>query len=133
MLRITGVYQMSFQAMAWAIKQHLPCQDKMVLLVLANYADNRATCYPSVKRLSTDCGLSTSQIRKCVARLEKLKLVQRYMQMRSYGQTVNIYGMNLDITIKNEATPPTPIECGTDPLECHIQSPVTYQSVIQES
>jgi DNA-binding IclR family transcriptional regulator len=97
---------MSFQAMAWAIKQPLPCQEKMVLLVLANYADEKATCFPSLSRLSMDCGLSQSQIRKCVAKLEKQALVRRHAQMRSYGQTSNVYALDLSITILAIKDPP---------------------------
>jgi len=85
--------------MAWAVKQPLKCQEKIVLLMLANYADNMATCYPSVGRLSADCGMSESQVRKCVAKLEKHRLVRRHMRMKAYGQTSNIYELDLSVTI----------------------------------
>lgn len=97
---------MSFQAMAWAIKQPLPCQEKMVLLVLANYADDMATCYPSMGRLSADCGLSISQVRKCVAKLEKNLLVRRHMRIKSYGQTSNVFAMDLSLTLPAGDAPP---------------------------
>lgn len=97
---------MSFQAMAWAVKQPLKCQEKMVLLMLANYADNIATCYPSVGRLSADCGMSESQVRKCVVKLEAHGLVRRHMRMKAYGQTSNIYEMDLSATVAITANPP---------------------------
>jgi predicted transcriptional regulator len=108
---------MSFQAMAWAIKQPIPCQDKMVLLVLANYANDDATCYPSVNRLSADCGLSESKVRKCVAKLEKLGLARRHMRIRAYGQTSNVYELDLSLTIPAASSTPTLINCPPTPIE----------------
>jgi hypothetical protein len=82
---------MSFQAMAWAIKQPLSCQEKMVLLMLSNYADQSGRCFPSMGVLSKECGLSLAQTRKCVSKLEEAKLVRRYKRIRSYGQTSNTF------------------------------------------
>ena len=82
---------MSFQAMAWAIKQPLSCQEKMVLLLLANYADQAGRCFPSMGVLAKECGLPLSSTRKCVAKLEQAKLVRRYKRIRSYGQTSNTF------------------------------------------
>ena len=124
---------MSFQAMAWAIKQPLPCQEKMVLLVLANYADDKATCYPSMSRLSSDCGMSVPQVRKCVAKLEKKELVRRYMRMRSYGQTSNIFAMDLSLTLPAASATPNPIDRPPNPIEGHIQSPITNHIETLES
>ena len=42
---------MSFQAMAAAIPLRLPTNDKFVLLMLANYADENGKCWPSIDRL----------------------------------------------------------------------------------
>ena len=82
---------MSFQAMTWAIKHQLPCQEKMVLLMLANYADQSGHCFPSMGKLAIECGLPLSTTRKCVAKLEEAKLLRRYKRIRSYGQTSNTY------------------------------------------
>jgi hypothetical protein len=87
---------MSFQAMTWAIKKELPCQQKMVLLMLANYADAQGKSYPSMGVLSKNCGLSMSQTRKSVVELEKLKLLRRYKRIRSYGQTSNTFTLSLE-------------------------------------
>jgi hypothetical protein len=56
---------MSFQAMAWAIKQPLnrSCE-KFLLVMLANYSDNEGILYPSVERLTQDL----SQDRKTVVK-----------------------------------------------------------------
>jgi hypothetical protein len=56
---------MSFQAMAWAISQEIPrtCE-KFLLVMLANYADQKGYCYPSVDKLS----IELSQDRKTIIR-----------------------------------------------------------------
>jgi len=105
---------MSFQAMAWAVKQPLQTHDKMLLLMLANYADSHDKCWPSVARLVDDCGMSRKQIHRCIKKLEELGLVRREGQMRSYGQTSNMYYLNLSITIKKADDPP----CLTDTPPC---------------
>jgi len=105
---------MSFQAMAWAVKHKLPCQEKMVLLILCNYADQSGRCYPSMKTLADECGLSLSQTRKCLARLEEDKLVRRYKRIRSYGQTSNSFILAINT--------PAPIERPPAPIERHNQS-----------
>ena len=87
---------MSFQAMAWAVKHKLPCQEKMVLLILSNYADQSGRCYPAMKTLADECGLSLSQVRKCLGRLEEAKLVRRYKRIRTYGQTSNSFILAID-------------------------------------
>lgn len=96
---------MSFQAMTWAVKQALPCQEKMVLMMLANYADQSGRCFPSMPMLSKDAGLSLSQTRKCVARLEELKLLRRYRRVRSYGQTSNSFTLAINDPHSNRAAP----------------------------
>lgn len=53
---------MSFQAMAWAVKQKLPTRDKFVLLMLANYANEIGKCWPSFNRLAEDTGLCRRSI-----------------------------------------------------------------------
>ena len=107
---------MSFQAMTWAVKQPLQCHEKIVLLMLANYADEKGKCFPSMKRLALECGLSLSQTRKSMAKLEEWKLVRRYGRIRSYGQTSNTFVLNLT------RQTPTPIERPPTPIECHNQS-----------
>lgn len=53
---------MSFQAMAWAVKQKLPTREKFILLMLANYADENNFCWPSNGRLCDDTGMSKNTL-----------------------------------------------------------------------
>jgi DNA-binding transcriptional MocR family regulator len=91
---------MSFQAMAWATGLKLKCYEKLVLLMLASRADpDSNTCFPSMSKLAQDCGMSAVQARRAVAGLEKKGLVRRTAQIKSYGQTANLF------TLKVGATP----------------------------
>jgi DNA-binding Lrp family transcriptional regulator len=70
-----------------------------------------------MKVLSEECGLSLAQTRKCIAKLEEAKLVRRYKRIRSYGQTSNIFALDLSLTLPAAKSPPALIECPDDLLE----------------
>ena len=54
---------MSFQAQAWAVRQKLPCTQKMVLLMLAvRHNSDTDKCHPSHAKLADDCGLSRRSV-----------------------------------------------------------------------
>ena len=61
---------MSFQAMTWATSRELPCNQKMVLLMLANRTNHdTGRCDPSHSRLAADCGLSVSAVKSAIGQL----------------------------------------------------------------
>ena len=61
---------MSFQAMTWATEQSLPCNQKMVLLMLANRTNqDTGRCDPSHKRLAEDCGLGPTAVKSAISKL----------------------------------------------------------------
>jgi hypothetical protein len=80
---------MSFQAMAWAIKQPLnrSCE-KFLLVMLANYSDNEGILYPSVERLTQDLSQDRKTVVKNLKRLIELGLLAD--TGRRIGQTRSI-------------------------------------------
>lgn len=63
---------MSFQAMAWAIKQNVEnATAKFVLIMIANYADENGRAYPSIGRLASDTSTSESTVQRALAWLEQ--------------------------------------------------------------
>lgn len=48
---------MAFQAMAWALQQDVTPTQKLVLIALANFADQKGHCFPSSKALARITGL----------------------------------------------------------------------------
>lgn len=115
---------MSYRALSWAAKQHLPAYEKLVLLMLANRADDHDKCWPSVAKIMDDCGVSRAQAQKCRKKLEERGLVRRDAQTRTYGQTSNMYYLNLSMTIEKQLDPPPLLEAPPPLLEAHKQSPL---------
>ncbi len=87
---------MSFQAMAWAVKQKLPTRDKFVLLMLANYANEFGKCWPSFNRLADDTGLCRRSIILSLQTLSSGGLID-VEERKLDGQNItNIYTVRLD-------------------------------------
>lgn len=87
---------MSFQAMAWAVEQDLPMREKMVLLILANYASNeRGDCHPSVGLLAKDCGASKDSIIRAIKSLEDQGFVSVNRRMSDGVNLPNTYTLNM--------------------------------------
>ena len=75
---------MSFEAMAWASKQQTGSNGKkLVLLILANHANGHTgQCNPTHKRLSEECEMGTSTVRKHIVELAEqglLTIVPKFM------------------------------------------------------
>ena len=75
---------MSFQAMAWAVKQKVGnATGKAILLMLANYADERGECFPSQERLADECECSVATVARWVKAFEEMGFLSRHKQ---YGE-----------------------------------------------
>jgi hypothetical protein len=116
---------MSFKALSWAAKQQLPAHAKLVLLMLADRADEYGRSFPSVARLVRDCGIVRSQVQKCMSFLEQHELIRREARTRSYGQTSNMYYLNLDMTITER--PKYPARNAGPPARITGAEPVSYK------
>ena len=63
---------MSFQAMAWAVKQETKSPvSKLILLMIANYADERGEAYPSQDHLAKLCQCTRVSVNKHIKDLER--------------------------------------------------------------
>lgn len=77
---------MSWQATAWAIKQKTGSPSrKLLLLVLANYADDRGLCWPSQHTLAEDAEQSVDTIQRNLRKLESMKLIAAEQRPRAGG------------------------------------------------
>lgn len=77
---------MSVQAIALSLKaQGLKPSEKLLLLALANYADDKMKCWPSHKTLASDTGLSQRTILTTFKRLEDAGLLVRTARDRPDG------------------------------------------------
>lgn len=66
---------MSLDATRWAWQQKVSATQKLVLLSLADRADENSHCYPSTSRLVNDTGLYRETIFDAIKSLEELKLL----------------------------------------------------------
>lgn len=75
---------MSFQAMAWAVKQKVGnATGKAILLMLANYADDRGECFPSQERLAGECECSVATVARWLGLFVEMGFMTRHKQ---YGE-----------------------------------------------
>lgn len=85
---------MSFQAMAWAVKQPLPTNEKFLLIMLANYASNEdGDCFPAIETLMRDTALARSTVRKCLVNLQTKGYISAHERWSNGRQLSNSYQM----------------------------------------
>ena len=82
---------MSFQAMAWAASQTTKNSiQKLTLMMLANYADENKSCYPSYQHLANLCVCTKKTIIRACQELEELQLIETEKRFDDNGkQTSN--------------------------------------------
>ncbi len=118
---------MSLDATRWAWEQKVKGTHKLVLLSLADRADERHACYPSVERLTADTGLNRKTVMDAISELEESGLISvdrltgsgnRYRLMgvsdRHQGSTKNGTGA------ENGTGP----KSGTEPVPKTVLAPV---------
>ena len=84
---------MSFQAMAWALKQPAKTNEKFLLIVIANYADERGHAWPSVERLCLDTGMARATVQRALRKLERNGFITCHKRVRGQLQTSNLYAL----------------------------------------
>ena len=134
---------MSFQAMAWAVKQKMQTNQKFLLIMLANYASNdEGDCYPSVDTLAKDTGLSRTSVQKCLKILAEKGFLEIKTRWENGRQLSNLYrlkqvwGEGLPETPRCQPdgrrgltdTPPGASHVGPNLLEEPINQPITPKS-----
>ena len=82
---------MSFQAMAWAVKQTVgDDQAKHLLLTLANFANDEAKAWPSITRLARDTEMARRTIFRKLDVLVEKGLISREQKVTPAG-TYSVY------------------------------------------
>jgi hypothetical protein len=91
---------MSWTALAWASKQKTGSSNsKLVLLMLANFANEKNECYPSFKKLCELTELSRATVIRCIKVLEQGGMIERKERFTQFEggnrQTSNLYLLKL--------------------------------------
>lgn len=94
---------MSFPSIKWAFAQELPGMEKLVLLALANRADDRGDCWPSMSTIAKDAGVCRATVIRMVGKIERKGLVSLVRRTTSHGKSSHIY--TLSKAMKKNQTP----------------------------
>ncbi len=88
---------MSLRALTWAWEQELTNpSEKLVLLAIADHANDDGMCWPSMSHVAERCLLSTRQIQRITEHLVDYGLVSRERRKRPDG-TLGTYTYTLNI------------------------------------
>lgn len=89
---------MSARATAWAWKLVLPVSQKMVLLALADEADAKAECFPSMATIAEMCGMTRRNVVNCLHKLEEGGFIRHEKRHSANGhRSSNLYTLNLPV------------------------------------
>ena len=83
---------MSIKVMAWAWEQEIKPITKIVLLALADHADDDGICWPGIKSIAAKCGLHRVSIQRHIAELIDSGMLKKEFRTAENGrQTSNLY------------------------------------------
>ncbi len=98
---------MSIKCMNWAWSIQLPPTTKLVLMSLADNANDSAECFPSVKYIAKRCCISKRSVQRVLKKLKQKNLIWIHRQMRKNGSNQsNRYVLNLKCSYGDNLTPP---------------------------
>ena len=93
---------MSIEALGWAKRQKCNTPTtKLVLFIMANYADEQHSCYPSEKHLGKICGITDRSVRRCITWLKENNLIT----VTHRKGTSNRYFLRVDAVVRTLRTP----------------------------
>ncbi len=83
-------------------KSNLPSRAKQIMFYLINRANSEGTCFPSVKTIANDCGVSTRTVQRTVSILVDAGFIIKDNRFRENGgQSSNLYTIKIPV-IKDE-------------------------------
>lgn len=101
---------MSMEAMIWGAKLKVPSREKLVLMLMGNYANARAECWPSYSTLAASCAVSVGTVKRALKQLEEWGLVEVENRFHPNGKPrSNRYTLRID-----RHAPPTALDGSTE-------------------
>lgn len=95
----------AYEAQVWARRQRLggDVAAKIILMILADYADEWGTCYPGVDRIAEEAELSKSTVLRRLKALAEAGLVTVERRANDRGhRTSNRYVLEIEVTVTAE-------------------------------
>jgi len=114
---------MSIRASNWAWMIQLSPAPKIVLLALADIADDAGVCYPSISHIAKKACLGERAVQRRLAELRQLRLLSVQRRFRKDGSpTSNLYSLHISMSAERdrggvEMTPPPVAASQDDPHE----------------
>lgn len=87
---------MSLKAMTWVWTLPISPAPKLVLMAIADDADDTGFCYPSQRRLAKKCRITERSVRRIVGKLIAARLVAVEPRYRVRARTTNGYRLAMD-------------------------------------
>lgn len=134
---------MSVQALSCAFAiRGISSSEKLVLLALANFANDKMECWPSQERIAADTELSERTVWAALNRLEALGMLSRERRNRADGtRSTDRFTLHFSLTIKSEplANPAKTTRKSCESQSQSLQEPVatvatltTFEPSIEE-
>jgi len=95
---------MSIKAMNWAWEQPLPPVPKLVLMALADNADDHGYCWPKMKTIAAKCSTSERTVQRTIKTLLAAGLLKKDARFSASGQQVS-NGYTLALTYPDKLSP----------------------------
>lgn len=99
----SGFGNMSFSAFRWAVTQTAPTQSKLILILLANRANDVGQCWPAYKTLAIESGMSRRSVIRSITKLEELGLIRSSHRFKNNENTSNSYTLIMGQVSKPKA------------------------------
>lgn len=81
-----------FEYMNYIYSVQLSNKEKLVIINLLSRADKNMNCFPSVKRIAEDCGISTRTVQRALKELEEGGFIKKESRFhKKGGQRSNYY------------------------------------------
>lgn len=122
---------MSIKAMNWAFELPLKPTPKLILLVLADMADDSGRCFPAHKTIARKSSVSVSTVKRALENMQQQGLLKKHIRRNGQENLSNCYVLNLANTTPVQNEPPSihgcePTLVHPDELETQFNRTTTH-------
>lgn len=87
---------MSVRAMTWVWSLQMNASHKLVMLALADHADDKGKCWPGLDGIASKCGMTRRNLIRVIQKLEQAGFLKKEARRENGHQGSNIYHLNID-------------------------------------
>jgi len=115
---------MSIRAVAWALSALCPTPlAKLVLIKLADCANEEGECWPSQARIAADCGVTRKTVNYQLKVLAEADLLRAEQRVGKHGKQANHYFLRCNAATHSDVTPALhpDVTTGSQPIEPSLE------------